>query len=78
MVRTSPLSVTDVRLDGGVVVGDDGSPAAEAAIRYALEEAKRRDSVLHVVRAWTILTRSIRLIRPSVMSRLCTSWRPRR
>jgi nucleotide-binding universal stress UspA family protein len=54
MVRTSPLPVTDVHLDGGVVVGDDGSPAAEAAIRYALEEAKRRDSVLHVVRAWTI------------------------
>jgi nucleotide-binding universal stress UspA family protein len=54
MVRASPLSVTDLHLDGGVVVGDDGSEAAGAAISYGLEEAKRRDSVLHVVRAWTI------------------------
>jgi nucleotide-binding universal stress UspA family protein len=46
--------VTEVRPQGGVVVGDDGSPAAEAALRYALDEARRRDTALHVVRAWRI------------------------
>jgi nucleotide-binding universal stress UspA family protein len=53
-VLSRPQTAKDVRLDGGVVVGDDGSPAAESAIRYALDEARRRGSPLHVVRAWTI------------------------
>jgi nucleotide-binding universal stress UspA family protein len=44
------------RPDGGVVVGDDGSEGAAAAVRYALEEAKRRGATLHVVRAWSILS----------------------
>ena len=46
--------VTEVRPEGGVVVGDDGSPAAEAALRYALGEARRRNTTLHVIRAWRI------------------------
>jgi nucleotide-binding universal stress UspA family protein len=54
MSMTEPPVVTELRLDGGVVVGDDGSLGAEAAIRYALGEAQRRRSTLHVVRAWTI------------------------
>jgi nucleotide-binding universal stress UspA family protein len=52
--------VTEVRPAGGVVVGDDGSPEAEIAIRYALHEARRRKSTLHVVRAWRI-TSAVRL-----------------
>lgn len=48
--------VTEVRPRGGVVVGDDGSPAAEVALRYALDEARRRNTDLHVIRAWRIPT----------------------
>ncbi len=44
------------RPDGGVVVGDDGSEGAAHAVRYALEEARRRSSTLHVVRAWSIMS----------------------
>ena len=46
--------VTEVSPEGGVVVGDDGSPGAEAALRYALDEARRRNTDLHVIRAWRI------------------------
>lgn len=46
------------RPDGGVVVGDDGSEGASEAIRYALEEARRRNATLHVVRAWSIMSTS--------------------
>jgi hypothetical protein len=38
-------------IEGGVVVGDDGSECAADAIRYAAEEAQRRGTGLHVVRA---------------------------
>lgn len=41
---------------GGVVVGDDGSAGAVLAVRYAREEARRRATTLHVLRAWTIIT----------------------
>ncbi|HEU4512693.1 MAG TPA: universal stress protein [Nocardioidaceae bacterium] len=46
------------RPDGGVVVGDDGSEGAAHAVRYALEEARRRNMTLHVIRAWSILSTS--------------------
>jgi nucleotide-binding universal stress UspA family protein len=46
------------RPDGGVVVGDDGSDEAAKAVRYALEEARRRHTTLHVVRAWSIMSTS--------------------
>lgn len=44
--------------DGGVVVGDDGSEDAARAVRYALEEARRRGTALHVLRAWSIMSTS--------------------
>lgn len=47
-----------VRPDGGVVVGDDGSEGAARAVRFALEEARRRKTSLHVVRAWSIVSTS--------------------
>jgi nucleotide-binding universal stress UspA family protein len=47
-----------VRPDGGVVVGDDGSEGAARAVRFALEEARRRKTALHVVRAWSIMSTS--------------------
>ena len=54
MTSSTPDVTTEVRPPGGVVVGDDGSAGAEAAIRYALDEARRRGSALHVLRAWSI------------------------
>jgi len=54
---TPDVQVTkEITPDGGVVVGDDGSPAAALAIRYAAEEALRRGTTLHVIRAWTIIS----------------------
>ena len=43
-----------VRPVGGVVVGDDGSRCAAAAVRAAAEEAVLRGAKLHVIRAWSI------------------------
>lgn len=45
-----------VALDGGVVVGDDGSAYAEIAVVMAAAEAIRREMPLHVVRAWSLTT----------------------
>jgi nucleotide-binding universal stress UspA family protein len=38
----------------GVVVGIDGSPPAEAALAFALEEARLRNLPLRIVCAWEI------------------------
>jgi nucleotide-binding universal stress UspA family protein len=54
MTSASQEIIEEIRPDGGVVVGDDGSAGAEAAVRYALEEARRWGSALHVLRAWQI------------------------
>jgi nucleotide-binding universal stress UspA family protein len=40
------------RTDGSVVVGVDGSPASEAAIEYAFEEASMRGAGLVAVHTW--------------------------
>jgi nucleotide-binding universal stress UspA family protein len=46
-----PRNEDDLLLDpvGAVVVGCDGEPAGDAALRFAASEARRRDSVLLVV-----------------------------
>ena len=36
-----------------IVCGVDGSPAAQRALIWALDEAKRRESTLRVVTAWS-------------------------
>lgn len=41
-------------ITGGVVVGTDVSAGGRAALRFGCEEARRRGTPLHVVRAWTI------------------------
>jgi nucleotide-binding universal stress UspA family protein len=41
-------------VDGGVVVGVDGSRASHVALRRAGEEAAAHGLDLHIVRAWTI------------------------
>ncbi len=40
---------------GRIVVGVDGSEAAVAALRFAVEEAKLRDATLVIVFAWTFV-----------------------
>jgi nucleotide-binding universal stress UspA family protein len=44
----------DPPIEGGVVVGFDGSAAALEAVRAAADEAALRGSTLHVVRAWKL------------------------
>ena len=46
----------DVRVDGGVVVGHDGSKCAQEALRWAAKLTRRADVDLHVVRAWSMTT----------------------
>ena len=46
--------VTELHPDGGILVGDDGSVCAAAAVRAAAEEAVLRGVKLHVLRAWSI------------------------
>src|SRR4051794_32972459 len=48
--------VEDVRIDGGIVVGHDGSQCAQEALRWAGGLARRADLDLHVVRAWALMT----------------------
>lgn len=47
--------VEHVHPSGGVVVGDDASRCGAKAVRYGLEEARRRGTTLHVVLAWSIV-----------------------
>lgn len=47
---------TEIRPEGGVVVGDDGSDCAATAVRAAAEEAVRRGLTLHVIRAWSLMS----------------------
>jgi nucleotide-binding universal stress UspA family protein len=58
MNQTPPEVTKFVRPDGGVVVGDDGSEGAARAVRFGLEEARRRGTALHVIRAWSIMSTS--------------------
>jgi nucleotide-binding universal stress UspA family protein len=57
--REESFAVADVLehvegVDGGVVVGVDGSAESQVALRRAAEEAVAHELDLHVVRAWTI------------------------
>ena len=46
--------VTSVDTEGGILVGDDGSPASREAVRWAARLAGRLGTTLHVVRSWAI------------------------
>lgn len=48
MVAQPPVG----RAPGTIVVGVDGSEASAAALRWALEEARRRGTTLRLVHAW--------------------------
>jgi nucleotide-binding universal stress UspA family protein len=43
-----------IKINGGVVVGDDGSPVSRAAVVWAAQDAARRGSTLHVLQAWSM------------------------
>lgn len=45
---------TKLELDGGLLVGHDGSAAATEAVRWAAGLAGRLGCALHVVRTWSI------------------------
>jgi nucleotide-binding universal stress UspA family protein len=45
-----------VQVDGGVVVGHDGSMCSQEALQWAGRLARRADIELHVVRAWSMIT----------------------
>ncbi len=45
-----------VRVEGGIVVGHDGSKSAQEALLWAGRLACRADLDLHVVRAWGMMT----------------------
>jgi nucleotide-binding universal stress UspA family protein len=45
-----------VEIDGGVLVGHDGSECAQQALRWAAGLAARADLDLHVLRAWGMTT----------------------
>lgn len=45
-----------VQVDGGIVVGHDGSKCAQEALSWAGALAARADLELHLVRAWSIMT----------------------
>ncbi|WP_040339582.1 universal stress protein [Candidatus Blastococcus massiliensis] len=45
-----------VRIDGGIVVGHDGSKCAQEALVWAGRLAARADIDVHVVRAWQMTT----------------------
>lgn len=45
-----------VRVEGGIVVGHDGSTSAQEALAWAGRLACRADLDLHVVRAWAMMT----------------------
>jgi len=51
-VRHRPMSYAEA-VPGTIVVGVDGSPASQAALRWAAEEARLRGARLVVVHAWT-------------------------
>lgn len=44
----------DPPINGGIVVGHDGSSTAHEAMRWAVEEGRLRGQVVHVVRAWVL------------------------
>jgi nucleotide-binding universal stress UspA family protein len=56
--------VFDPPIDGGIVVGHDGSAPSDAALAWAVVEAVAHRCPLHVVRAWTLATASTHVDAP--------------
>lgn len=51
--RTSGVT-SDVVIEGGILVGHDGSRASGEAVLWAAELASRLGETLHVLRAWSL------------------------
>jgi nucleotide-binding universal stress UspA family protein len=56
MAEVKPEVTEQAELDGGIVVGHDGSAASSEAVRWAARMAERLGEPLHVVRVWTLTT----------------------
>jgi nucleotide-binding universal stress UspA family protein len=56
--------VFDPSIDGGIVVGHDGSGPSDAALAWAVVEAVAHRCPLHVVRAWTLATAAAQVEAP--------------
>src|SRR5687767_12744666 len=48
------MTRTEVEIDGGILVGHDGSSASSEAVAWAAEHAARLGVPLHVLRAWSL------------------------
>ncbi|MGL5858385.1 MAG: universal stress protein [Angustibacter sp.] len=55
-MRSTEPPHLDPPIDGGIVVGWDGSELADRALAWAADEARRRAVPLHVVRVWVLST----------------------
>ena len=53
---TSAAPPGPMRIDGGIVVGHDGSGGAQTALRWAANLAVGMAAPVHVVRAWQLAT----------------------
>jgi len=51
--------MTDVHSPSLIVVGVDGSPVAETALEFAIEEASLRKATLHVIYAYPVLASAL-------------------
>ena len=47
---------SDVTIEGGILVGHDGSSRSGEAVRWAADMAQRLGTKLHVLRAWSLTT----------------------
>lgn len=54
MDQAADIDTADIQ--GGILVGYDGSPGARVAVDWALRVAQRTDWTLHVLRSWTFST----------------------
>jgi nucleotide-binding universal stress UspA family protein len=52
VIRTTAVATPGVPAPGRIVVGADGSPASNAALRWALGEGTARGATVEVVHAW--------------------------
>src|SRR5687767_6410037 len=48
------MTRTELTIDGGILVGHDGSPASTEAVAWAARHAPRVGVTLHILRAWSL------------------------
>jgi nucleotide-binding universal stress UspA family protein len=61
---STPEIVFESPIEGGIVVGHDGSGPSDRALAWAVREAVAHGSPLHVLRAWTLATAAAQVNAP--------------